>query len=112
MAAKSNNHVLSFLLNRETPAIVDSDGIYLIDDKGNRIIDASGGAIVCSIGHGVHEIAETVSEQMKRVAFVFRRAFHTPELEEAAAKICGDREAGAGRVWAADAARREKPRGG
>jgi adenosylmethionine-8-amino-7-oxononanoate aminotransferase len=88
MHANQKGHILSFALNKETPAIVKAEGIYLYDDQGHRIIDASGGAIVCSIGHGVREIADTVATQMEKVAFVFRRAFHTPELEEAATKIC------------------------
>ncbi|CAB1080661.1 Aminotransferase, class III [Olavius algarvensis Delta 1 endosymbiont] len=88
MPSNDNDHVLGFLLNKKNPAIVKSEGIYLYDDQGNRIIDASGGAIVCSIGHGVKEIADIVAEQMQRVAFVFRRAFITPELEQAAGKVC------------------------
>ncbi len=99
MTAKSKNHVLSFLLNRETPSIVKAEGIYLYDDRGNRIVDASGGAIVCSIGHGVEEIVETAAEQMKRVAFVFRRAFSTPELEEAAARVCDTTDGDMDRVF-------------
>ncbi len=88
MPSTKKDHILSFVLDKKTPAIVKARGIYLYDDQGNRIIDASGGAIVCSIGHGVEEIAETLAGQMKKVSFVFRRAFHTPELEEAAAKVC------------------------
>ena len=88
MATKKKDHVLSFYLNQETPSIVKAEGIYLYDDRGNRLIDASGGAIVCSIGHGVKEMSDTIAEQMGKVAFVFRRAFQTPELEEAAAKVC------------------------
>ena len=88
MPTKNNDHVLGFFLNRESCSIAKAEGIYLYDDQGNRIIDASGGAIVCSIGHGVKDIADIVAEQMKRVAFVFRRAFITPELEQAAQKVC------------------------
>ena len=88
MPTGNKDHILGFYLNRQTPSIVKAEGIYLFDDKGNRIIDASGGAIVCSIGHGVAEIAEVAAEQMKRVAYVFRRAFQSPELEAAAGRIC------------------------
>jgi adenosylmethionine-8-amino-7-oxononanoate aminotransferase len=88
MPGRSKDHVLGFYLNRETPSIVKSEGIYLYDQNGNRIIDASGGAIVCSLGHGVAEIGEVAAAQMKKVAFVFRRAFQTPNLAEAAAKVC------------------------
>lgn len=88
MPTNDKDHVLGFYLNRQTPSIVKAEGIYLYDDRGNRIIDASGGAIVCSIGHGVAEIAEVAAEQMQRVAYVFRRAFQSPELEEAASRVC------------------------
>jgi adenosylmethionine-8-amino-7-oxononanoate aminotransferase len=86
MSKKS--HVLSYFLNRGTPSIIRAEGIYLYDQDGKRYIDASGGAIVCNVGHGVEEIVDAVSNQMKKVAFVFRRAFQTPELEEAATKVC------------------------
>ncbi|MEJ2167475.1 MAG: aminotransferase class III-fold pyridoxal phosphate-dependent enzyme [Desulfobacterales bacterium] len=88
MVIRNKEHVLGFYLNRKTPSIVKAEGIYLFDDKGKRYIDASGGAIVCSIGHGVDEIAQAVAAQMQKVAFVFRRAFQTPELEEAAGRVC------------------------
>ena len=88
MSSKNKDHVLSFYLNRETPSIVKAEGVYLYDDQDNCIIDASGGAIVCSIGHGVKEVTDAVTKQMEKVAFVFRRAFSTPALEEAAAKVC------------------------
>ena len=88
MTIRDKDHVLGYYLNRKTPSIVKAEGIYLFDDQGNRYIDASGGAIVCSIGHGVAQIAEAVCEQMQKVAFVFRRAFQTPEIEEAAGRVC------------------------
>lgn len=85
---EKRSHVLSYFLNRQTPSIVNAEGVYLFDDQGNRYIDASGGAIVCSLGHGVDQMAEVVANQTKKAAFVFRRAFRTPELEEAATKVC------------------------
>ena len=88
MPTNDKDHVLGFYLNRQTPSIVKAEGVYLYDDKGNRIIDASGGAIVCSIGHGVAEIVDIAAKQMKKVAYVFRRAFQSPELEEAASRVC------------------------
>jgi len=80
MPEQNKDHVLGFYLNRETPSIVKSEGVYLYDQNGKRIIDASGGAIVCSLGHGVAEIGEAAAEQM--------RAFQTPNLAQAAAKVC------------------------
>lgn len=88
MPSKKKDHVMGFFLNQELPSIVRAEGVYLYDDQGQRIIDASGGAIVCSLGHGLEELADVVAKQMKKVAYVFRRAFRTPELEEAATKLC------------------------
>jgi len=88
MSTNNRSNVLGYFLNRETPYIVNAKGVYLYDDQGNRILDASGGAVVCSIGHGVEEIVEVAANQMKKAAFVFRRAFRTPELEMAATKVC------------------------
>jgi adenosylmethionine-8-amino-7-oxononanoate aminotransferase len=82
------DHLIGVYLNRNMPKIVKAEGIYLYDDQGRRVIDASGGAVVCNIGHGVAEIAETAAEQMKKVAYVYRRAFHSPELEAAAHSLC------------------------
>jgi adenosylmethionine-8-amino-7-oxononanoate aminotransferase len=88
MPEQKRSHVLSYFFHRETPSIVRAEGVYLYDENGKRYMDASGGAIVCNVGHGVQEIVDVVSSQMRRVSFVFRRAFQTPELEEAAAKVC------------------------
>ncbi len=88
MPSEKKDHVMGFFLNQELPSIVRAEGVYLYDDQGRRIIDASGGAIVCSLGHGLEELADVVAKQMKKVAYVFRRAFRTPELEEAATKLC------------------------
>ena len=62
--SNQRDHLISVYLNRRMPKIEKAEGIYLHDDQGNRIIDASGGAVVCSIGHGVAEIAEAAAKQM------------------------------------------------
>ena len=69
MSSEKKSNVLGYFLNRETPHIVKAEGVYLYDDQGNRILDASGGAIVCSIGHGVDEIVEAAAHQMKKAGF-------------------------------------------
>ena len=88
MSSEKKDHVMGFFLNQELPSIVRAEGVYLYDDQGQRIIDASGGAIVCSLGHGLEELADVVARQMKKTTYVFRRAFRTPELEEAATRLC------------------------
>jgi adenosylmethionine-8-amino-7-oxononanoate aminotransferase len=88
MSETERDHVLSYFMKRATPSIIKAEGIYLFDDKGKRIIDASSGTLVCNIGHGVDEVIDAAANQMKKVAYVFRRAFHTPELEKAATVVC------------------------
>lgn len=99
MSSEQKSHVLSYFLNRETPSIVKAEGVYLYDDQGKRYIDASGGAIVCNIGHGVDELVDAVAKQTKKAAFIFRRAFKTPELEEAARKVCETTDGDMDRVF-------------
>ncbi|MBW2370117.1 MAG: aminotransferase class III-fold pyridoxal phosphate-dependent enzyme [Deltaproteobacteria bacterium] len=87
MSAKKD-HVLNVFMNREYPTIVKADGIYLHDDQGNKIIDGAGGVIVCNLGHGIDEMADTLRDQAKKAAFVYRIDFSNPPLEEAADKVC------------------------
>ncbi len=86
MAADTN--VLNVFMHREYQSIVSSKGVYLYTDKGNKIIDASGGPILCSLGHGIPEMAEALYEQAKKCAFAYRFDFTTPPLEEASRKLC------------------------
>ncbi len=88
MSSEKTDHVMGFFLNQELPSIVRAEGVYLYDDQGQRIIDASGGAIVCSLGHGLEGVAGVVAQQMEKGAPGFRRAFRTPPLREAAPKPC------------------------
>jgi adenosylmethionine-8-amino-7-oxononanoate aminotransferase len=82
------SHVLNVFMNRDYPAIVRAEGIYLYDDKGSKIIDGAGGVILINLGHGIGEMAEVLSNQARQAAFVYRLDFTTPPLEEAAAKVC------------------------
>ena len=75
-------------MNKENLSIEKAEGIYLYDDKGNKIIDAAGGPILCNLGHGIDEIADTLRDQAKRASFVYRLDFTTSQQEEAARKVC------------------------
>jgi adenosylmethionine-8-amino-7-oxononanoate aminotransferase len=85
---QKKSHSLSAFINQEYRAIVRAEGIYLYDDQGRRYIDATGGPILCSLGHGVTEMAEAMAAQAKKVAFVYRFDFTTPELEACCRLIC------------------------
>jgi adenosylmethionine-8-amino-7-oxononanoate aminotransferase len=75
-------------MHRDYASIVKGEGIYLYDDQGKRYIDSASGPILCSLGHGVEEMAEVLGDQARKVAFAYRMDFTTPVLEEAAAKVC------------------------
>jgi len=81
-------HSLSVFINREYPSIVRGEGIYLFDDQGRKYTDATGGPLVCTLGHGVPEMAAAMAEQARKVAFVYRFDFTTPELEACCRRIC------------------------
>ncbi len=52
------------------PTIVGADGAELVTDDYRRIIDAAGGAVVCNIGHGRHEVADAVAQAMRSLDYV------------------------------------------
>ena len=87
MSDKKSN-VLSVFMNQQYRSIVKTEGIYLYDSQGKRYIDGSGGPMLCSLGHGLDEMANVIQEQTKKAAYVFRLDFTTPELEEACTRIC------------------------
>lgn len=86
--SESKSHVLNVFMNRQYPAVVRGEGVYLFDDQGKRYIDAAGGCILVNLGHGRADMAEVLKEQALNVAFAYRLDFTTPVLEEAAGRVC------------------------
>jgi hypothetical protein len=74
-------------LNHRFPRVVSGRGVYLFDESGKRYLDASSGAMVACIGHGVAEIAGTVAQQMRDVAYVNATMFTHRAAEELAAEL-------------------------
>ena len=78
-------------LTRRYPLIVRGEGCWLYDAEGRRYLDAVGGAFVANVGHGVTEIADAMTRQAGRVAYVNGTAFtHEPveELADLVAALC------------------------
>lgn len=71
----------------DLPTAVSGSGSWVTDSDGNRYLDAAGGAIVVGIGHGVPEIAEAISAQMKSLAYVHGSTFTTESLEAYASEL-------------------------
>lgn len=61
--------------SKSLPVMVRGEGIYLWDREGKRYIDAVGGALVAGIGHGNKDVANSVREQMARLAFAYSGMF-------------------------------------
>ena len=63
------------------------EGCWLVDETGKRYLDASGGAMVANVGHGVTEIADALSAQARKVAYVNGTAFTTEPAEALASEL-------------------------
>ncbi|MDO5114861.1 MAG: aminotransferase class III-fold pyridoxal phosphate-dependent enzyme [Synergistaceae bacterium] len=84
---------------RKFPKITHGDGIYLIDDKGNRYLDGCSGAVSANIGYGNQEIAKAIYDQLCKVSFAHGSIWETEINELAAQKILGIAPKGFNYVW-------------
>jgi adenosylmethionine-8-amino-7-oxononanoate aminotransferase len=84
-----DTHVLYRHLTREFPLIVKGEGCWLVDEDGRRYLDGCGGAYVASLGHGVTEVVEAVTEQIRKVAYVSGMSFTNQPAEELADLMSG-----------------------
>jgi adenosylmethionine-8-amino-7-oxononanoate aminotransferase len=94
-----DGHVFYRKLNVELPLIVRGKGVYLYDDKGKRYLDGSGGAMVACIGHGVEEIADAISAQARKIAYVNGTVFTNEPVEQLADLLCEHTPPGVGKAY-------------
>ncbi|MCP5086117.1 MAG: aminotransferase [Rhodobacteraceae bacterium] len=70
-----NNHFLhpweglEQLGQNERTLVETAAGIYVIDEEGRRMIDGPGGMWCVQIGYGREEMAEAISDQVRRLAY-------------------------------------------
>jgi adenosylmethionine-8-amino-7-oxononanoate aminotransferase len=69
------------------PVAVKAEGIWITDSTGKKYLDGCGGAVVCSIGHGVREVAKVMTAQAERLAFAHSSQFITRETMELTSRI-------------------------
>lgn len=70
MTATTSTRVFHRDLVHAPPMISHASGVHVWDDSGNEYLDASsGGNVVISIGYGVEEIIDAMSEQARKVSF-------------------------------------------
>ncbi len=74
-------------LNKSFPRAVSAFGSTIIDETGKRYLDASGGAVVVNVGHGVPEIANSVAEQIRDLAYVNGTQFTNQPVEDLATEL-------------------------
>ena len=74
-------------LHRSFPLIKAGRGSYLYDINGKKYLDGSGGAAVVNIGHGVKEVAEALSRQAGKAAYLSGVQFTHEPVEKLAAKV-------------------------
>ena len=66
---------------------VKAEGCWIVDSDGNRYLDAAGGAVVCGVGHGRHEVANAIAEQLANVGYVHASTFTTQVAEDYARAV-------------------------
>ncbi|MBT2715967.1 aspartate aminotransferase family protein [Bacillus sp. ISL-57] len=81
------NHLIKPTLDHDYPTISHGNGIYLYDTDGKQYIDGSSGAVTASIGHGVLDIVEAMTEQARKVSFAYRSHFTSGAAEALAKKL-------------------------
>lgn len=95
-------HLFPRNLKTAYPVAVRAEGIWIYDSAGRKYLDGCGGAVVCSIGHGVGEVAEVMTKQARRLAFAHSSQFITQEAiglaDRVAALAPGDMQK-TGRVY-------------
>lgn len=83
----TRNYLIKPTLDHDYPTISHGNGIYLYDIDGNQYIDGSSGAVTASIGHGVLDVVEAMTEQARKVSFAYRSHFTSGAAEALAKKL-------------------------
>lgn len=84
---ESRDYLIKPMLNQHYPVAVKGEGIYLYDRDGKKYIDGSSGAVTASIGHGIREIIDAMTEQAEKVSFTYRSQFTNEPAEELAYEL-------------------------
>ena len=68
---RSDAELLNLQFHRQTvpPVWSSGEGVWLINENGERYLDASGGPMVVNIGHGRSEVADTAHKQISTLSY-------------------------------------------
>jgi adenosylmethionine-8-amino-7-oxononanoate aminotransferase len=79
--------------------VVSGNGARFRDETGKQYLDGASGAYVCSLGHGMEEIASAIAVQAAKIAFTPTRSFTSePELQ-LASRLCALAPMPNARLW-------------
>lgn len=59
----------------ERACIINAEGCYLYDAEGNKFLDANSGTWNVFLGHGINEIGDCISEQLKKMDYMSNHRF-------------------------------------
>jgi adenosylmethionine-8-amino-7-oxononanoate aminotransferase len=93
------SHILHRDLRKTPPVAAAGEGVYLIDQSGNRYLDASGGAAVSCLGHGHPDILAAIREQVDRLAYAHTAFFTSEPAERLAEQLIRTAPAGMSHVY-------------
>ena len=93
------NHVFHRTPRQELPYAVGGDGVYIVDNKGQRYLDACGGAAVSCLGHSDETVRRAIHEQVDKLAFVHSGFFTTDVMEALGGRLAALAPAGLDRVY-------------
>jgi len=93
------NHVFHRAPRASLPYAVGGDGIYVIDDQGQRYIDACGGAAVSCLGHSDETVRQAIHAQVDKLAFVHSGFFTTDVMEDLGDRLSALAPEGLDRVY-------------
>lgn len=77
-------------LKSNLPVAKAGDGVYILDQQGNRYLDACGGAAVSCLGHGHPRVIGSIKRQLDSMAYA-HSGFFTSEPGEELAEFLAQR---------------------
>ncbi|MEQ8347335.1 MAG: aspartate aminotransferase family protein [Sneathiellaceae bacterium] len=86
-------------IGRTYPVAAGGSGAEIVGEDGRQYLDAAGGVFVAIVGHGVSEIAEAISEQLRSLNFAYTGDFTTSAEQRLAEKLIAIAPPGFAKVW-------------
>ena len=86
-------------IQQELPRAVSGDGVYLIDQDGNRYLDGCCGAAVSCLGHSNKVVVEAIKTQLDALPYAHTSFFTTDVAEELAELLSGRTDGALDKVY-------------